>query len=129
MKIDPTQTHDLLERMRSAAQSAATPSGASAGAARSPADAVGAATPDVSPLESNLREIAQRALDGAYADASQLRGDVVQQIVRDRWQGQIRPEKVEELVDELSRTLVDDPEFSRTVDEMLVLAARHVSTP
>lgn len=125
MKIDATQTLDLLERMREAASAAPAEHGSFEGIRGT--DTAPPATAS-SPLEASLRTTAERALRGEFSDAAAVRGEVVEQILRERWTQRVGEDKVAEMIDELSANLVDDPEFQREIDEMLVVAARTVST-
>lgn len=126
MKIDPTTTHDLFDRMRRAAGTDKTANATAASATAAPVEVDSARQADG--LERDVRVTAERVLRGELADPAQARGAVVEQILRHRWDGRVEAAQLDQMVDALTATLVDDPEFRRQIDEMLVLAAREVGT-
>lgn len=142
MKIDGSQMpDDLLQRMQEAHEQKRTDAvdGASdavgTDATFSVGDLQGVEAPrEVEPteradLELRLEETAKKALSGEFPDAQSVRGEVVEHIIRDRWESRVGKAKTSQMIRTLKPTLVDDPEFSRQVDEMLIMAARQLGSP
>lgn len=125
MKIDPTSVRDLFERMREAARVETSAGGAIAETGS--ADAL-SATGEPQGLAGQVRITAERALRGEFADPAEARAEVIEQILRHRWEDSVEPARLEEMVAELKPTLSSDPEFRRQVDDMLILAAREVGS-
>jgi hypothetical protein len=137
MKIDGSQfADDLLQRMQEAheQQKTSTVSGTDTqktfsveqlAATREP-EAVGEVA--ASGLETQLRATAEKALRGEFPDSAAVREAVVEDVLRDRWEAKVGRSQVEKMIRTLKPTLVDDPEFARQVDEMLIMAARSVGT-
>lgn len=120
MKIDPSQAAGLLERMREAAGASAT-DGPSAIVSQHAVEAT-----EFGPLEARVRAAAEQVLAGAVTDAAAVRAEIVEQILRARWEDTLPAAEVDRLVEETAVPLAEDPEFMRQVDEMLILAARKV---
>lgn len=137
MKIDGSQfADDLLQRMQEAhkqdktdgvgkTEGQKTFSIDQAQTAR-PADQVGKAEP--TQLQTRLRTTAEKALRGEFPDAAAVREAVVEDILRDKWEAKLGRTQTTKMLRALKPTLVDDPEFTRQVDEMLILAARNVGS-
>lgn len=138
MKIDGSQMADsLLQRMQQANRAPEVESTTSVGSeektfsvgelqSAGPAAPTKAAEP--SALETELRATAERALRGEYNDAQSLRAEVVEHILRDRWEAKVGRAKTAKMIRTLKPTLVEDPEFARQVDEMLIMAARELGS-
>ncbi len=127
MKIDGQTGNELLQRMQEAHEAnydgvaGAAPSGAKFSVAGA-SEARPVAEP--SELQAKIEVTASRALSGEFADAESIRAAVVEDIVRDRWETKLPRRKLQTMIGDLKSTLASDPEFSRQVDSMLLLAAR-----
>lgn len=137
MKIDGSHiADDLLQRMQEAHETQATQATQDAAPQKtfrldelqgtSAAQPVEATQP--SALEARVRETAQKALRGEFADAEAVRAAVVEDVLRERWEPKVGRAQVAKMIKTLKPTLVDDPEFTRQVDEMLVMAARQLGS-
>ena len=122
---------DLIQRMKEAHHSEveqAPESDAPSSATATSAESVGGADEsDDAKLQENLLGTASDALDGKYESSDQLRGAVVETIVDTRYGTNLSDEQRTSVVDTLKQTLVDDVEFQREVDNMLILAARELA--
>lgn len=139
MKIDGNQlTDDLLQRMQEAVEQQKTKEidgtpGAEKASFRldelQPPQQVDATeASQASPLQTRVRETAARALRGEFSDSESIRGAVVEDIVRDRWEPRLGRAEARKIVKSMKETLSGDPEFARQVDEMLILAARELGS-
>lgn len=127
MKIDgQNQLVDLIQRMQEAHDTAKT-DGASFSLSEQVAHTSRVDSPTEAGLIDRLKETATKALDGGFKDAESVRLAVVEDIVDDKLADLVpkRSEK-KKLIDGLQRTLVQDPEFEKQVDDMLIMAAREV---
>lgn len=77
-------------------------------------------------LQTRLQTTAEKALRGEFKDAAAVREAVVEDILREKWEPKVGRAKAAQMLRTLKPTLVDDPTFTRQVDEMLILAARNV---
>ena len=136
MKIDGTHgTDTLLQRMQEAHQSpesVATEATNDVGKGFRVADVSPTAPTEATEateatrLVSNLRSTAEKALRGEFAGPSEVRAEVVDHILRERWEAKLGKAKTAKMIRTMKPTLVDDPEFAREVDEMLIMAAREL---
>ena len=137
MKIDGSQfADDLLQRMQEAHEQDKTTKAGKTEAQKTfsldpthaahPTESIARAEP--SELQTRLRATAQKALRGEFREAAAVREAVVEDILRDRWEDKLGRAQTTKMLRALKPTLVDDPEFTRQVDEMLILAARNVGT-
>jgi len=92
----------------------------------SPAETVEPAEPKAVELDGRLKATAARALDGSAESAEEVRGEVVEIIVDDKFGETLSAREKRTLTKNLKTALVDDPAFKREVDSMLLLAAREI---
>lgn len=138
MKIDGTQfADDLLQRMQEARDTQKTESTEAVGSEQQTfsLDELQQSSPvaqsqrtEPTELESKLRVTAEKALRGEFESAEAVRGEVVEHILRDRWENKVGRGKTAKMIRSLKPTLVSDPEFTREVDNMLITAARQLDT-
>lgn len=129
-------TENLLQRMREAHAEARTEAAAGrrvvvAGQASLPEleNASRAETSvDQQKLQARLLAIAGDALDEKYATPTDIREAVVDAILDERFGDSVKGIEREHVSNTLKASLVDDPQFSRQVDNMLILAARKLGT-
>jgi hypothetical protein len=140
MKIDGSQmADDLLQRMQEAheQQGAGAVDETTAGTDKTfrvdelqgPRETDSVQKTERSDLELRLEETAQKALRGEFDDAASVRSEVVDHILRDRWESRVGKAKMSRMLRTVKPTLVADPEFTRQVDEMLIMAARQLGSP
>ena len=138
MKIDGTQiADDLLQRMQEAHETQKTTGPSDAAPSQKSFrldDVQKAAGPQrldetqPSALQSRVRDTAQKALRGEFPDAAAVRAAVVDDVLRERWEPKVGRAKIAKMIKTMKPTLVDDPEFTRQVDEMLIMAARNLGS-
>ena len=128
MKIDgQNQAIDLLQRMQEARDAGQTDATKATFAVEPSRETTAA---DTTPsLDGRLRDVAVKAMDGGFKTADDVRVAVIEEIVDDRLDALVskRTER-KRLIDGLKTTLVDDPEFQKQVDDMLVMAARDIGS-
>ena len=116
---------DLLERMEAAHSqgisqadqaSAADGAGAAGGGAEQLEEPAGE-------LEARLLDTARAGLEGGFESADDIRQKVVDVLVDQRYADRLSDEEHRQVRDTLRASLVNDPQFRREVDNMLVLAA------
>lgn len=81
------------------------------------------------PLQTQMLEIAQRALDGKFSDDRELREVVIAAIVTHRFSGLVPPAQLADITHTLGAALARDPGFCGEIDQALLLAARRLSQP
>lgn len=86
------------------------------------------AGPAANPMESSLMSIAQKVVEGDINDPVDARRQVIAAIVDERYGAMIEPEQRAQTLSMLEHTLVDDPQFSKEVDHMLILASQQLAT-
>ncbi len=88
----------------------------------------GAASTDAMPsLDRKVVGIAERVLRGELQDAGSARKEVLHAIVDERYGDAIPKSQRRQTIKVLEQNMLDDPAFTREVDQMLILAARQVT--
>ena len=93
-----------------------------------PQEASQGAPSTASPIESSLMSIARKVVEGDINTPVDARKQVIAAIVDDRYGNMIEPQQRTETLSMLEDTLVDDPQFSKEVDHMLILASQQLAT-
>lgn len=128
MKIDGSQSGDLLRQLQEAQQSARTSeekktSESTFSAHLQTADSAERAAPDPpSALETSIMQTAQDAIAGNFNSDAQVRRQVIKAIVYHSPKYESDAER-NNMVEQLDQLLGTDPTFRRKIDEMLVMAA------
>jgi hypothetical protein len=128
MKIGQNLQAPLFEKMHKAhADAAKTPTAAPF----APKDVDTCRTPDATlpapPLRTAVSAIAQKILDGQIKAPEQARSQVLQAIISDRWGDKLSPTQHRAISKALEQALLDDPNFSQEIDQMLILAAAELA--
>ena len=133
MKIqNPAASATLLARMRAAhaeeVAETSTPTAQSASAARArapPPAGEAAAAASTSPVERAIVAVAKDVIQGRIDSPDHARGAVVDAIVTHSYGHVLDGDQA--TVDMVKLSLVDDPQFQREVDDMLIHAARDLA--
>lgn len=92
------------------------------GSRTEPANVVERREKVLSPTAAGLESIATQVLKGELQDEREVRGAVVDVVMESKWKN-LDPSQV----DAVKVLLVDDPEFGRRVEDMLILAVRELA--
>lgn len=119
----------LIEQMRQAhAEGKAKTARAGEGFALPEQVSESSARSAANPMESSLMSIAQKVVEGEINEPVDARREVIAAIVDERYSAMIEPEQRAQTLSMLEHTLADDPQFSKEVDHMLILASQQLAT-
>ena len=124
MKVNGSSSLDpsLIEQMQKAHSSAKTQEAAPAFSTEGAAQvAPPASTP---PPSQGVNRVAGRVLSGEISDPVEARREVVVSLVDERFGAIVPAGKKRQAVSMLEDTLLEDPNFAKEVDQMLLMAAR-----
>lgn len=118
-RMEQAHRGEAAEQVRQTDDTAAS-DGPDAGAESTTGEAVDAISPR---LESRLLETARGALEGDFGSVDEVRSEVVDAIIDERYADRLSDGEADRIAETLRATLTADPNFQREVDNMLVLAA------
>lgn len=116
----------LIERMQKA--HAEGKEGATKASFSAPSSARADEAKPTSGLQRDVLAIAEKVMAGDVASEQDARAQVLGAIVEQRYGDMVPSTQKRQAVQALEITLLDDPAFCQEVDQMLVLAARELTT-